>query len=566
MEFVEHSEAKQDHFGSDVLHNATENRRSANYKPNIWKYDFLQSLTSKYHNEEYGLRLDQRIHCVKEIFVEEKRGLAKLELVDRIQKLGLARHFQKEIKEVLDKILSTQNSISSIEENRYLPALSFKLLRQHGYKVSPDTVSTFLADNGKVPENISEGSVKDILEILECSHLAFEGENILEKAKTLALSSLNCASEQMYGDLLEEVVHAVELPSHWRVQWFDIKWYINHYEKQHHMDATLLNLAKLNFNIIQANHQDEVKELSGWWKILGLKEHLNFARDRLVECFMCAVGVASEPRYRSFRKWLTKAIKLVLVIDDVYDIYATFNELKHFTVAVEKWDDNEVQQLPKYMRICFQALNDITNETAFEIEREKNLALALVLPHLKKVVMDGLLQIIICRGKVVQRELYTIIARISKQCLDFIIRPNHSNSFFAIMHEVTEGLGEFLNRNHDLIYNESLIIRLCNDLGTGVAERERGDAASSILCYMNEMSVSEEEARNHIKWMIRETWKKINEECFTKMCSSRTFVSLTTNAARVAHTLYQNGDGFGIQDRDIGRQILSLVIEPFLEV
>ncbi|KAI4331800.1 hypothetical protein L6164_016755 [Bauhinia variegata] len=196
----------------------------------------------------------------------------------------------------------------------------------------------------------------------------------------------------MYGDLLEEVVH-------------------------------------------EANHQDEVKELSRWWKNLGLIEHLNFARDRIVECFMCAVGVASEPRYRSFRKWLTKAIKLVAVIDDVYDIYATFNELKQFTIAVEK-----------------------------------------------------------------------------------------------------------------------------------LAERERGDAASSILCYMNEMSVSEEEARNHIKWMIRETWKRINEECFTKMCSSQWFVSLTTNAARVAHTLYQNGDGLGIQDRDIRRQILSLVIEPFLEV
>ncbi|KAI4331799.1 hypothetical protein L6164_016754 [Bauhinia variegata] len=176
MEFVEHSEAKQEHFGSEVLHNATENRRSANYKPNIWKYDCLQSLTSKYNNEKYGLRLDQQIHCVKELFVEEKRGLAKLELVDRIQKLGLARHFQKEIKKVLDNILSTQNSNSSMEENRYLAALRFKLLRQHGYKVSPDTVSTFLADNGKVLENISEGSVQDILEILQCSHLAFEGE------------------------------------------------------------------------------------------------------------------------------------------------------------------------------------------------------------------------------------------------------------------------------------------------------------------------------------------------------------------------------------------------------
>ncbi|KAI4331803.1 hypothetical protein L6164_016758 [Bauhinia variegata] len=564
MEFVKHSEAKQEHFGTEVFHNATENRRSANYKPSIWKYNFLQSLTSKYDNEEYGLRLEQQIQGVKGLFVEEKRDLAKLELVDSIQKLGLASHFQREIKEVLDNILTTQSSNSSVKEIIYLSSLCFKLLRQHGYKVSTDKLSNFLVENGKVLKNTSEGSVKDILEILECSHLAVEGENVLENAKTLALSSLNCASERMCGDLLEEVVHSVELPSHWRVQWFDIKWYINHYQKQHRMDATLLNLAKLNFNIVQAKHQDEVKELSRWWKNLGLKEHLNFARDRLVECFMCAVGVASEPKYRSFRKWLTKAINLVLVIDDVYDIYATFEELKQFTIAVEKWDAKEVQQLPEYMRICFQALNDITNETASEIEREKNLDL--VLPHLKKVWMD------FCKSLYVEAKWY-------KESYTPSLQEYQSNAWisssgpiililalFAIMHEVTEGVGEFLKKNHDLIYNVSLVIRLCNDLGTGVAERERGDAASSIPCYMKEMVVSEEEARNHIKCMIRNAWKKINEECFTKVGSSQQFVSLAANAARVAHTLYQNGDGFGIQDRDIKQQILSLVVEPFLDV
>ena len=33
------------------------------------------------------------------------------------------------------------------------------------------------------------------------------------------------------------------------------------------------------------------------------------------------------------------------------------------------------------------------------------------------------------------------------------------------------------------------------------AERERGDTASSILCYMNEMNVSEEKARKKIQDM-----------------------------------------------------------------
>ena len=36
------------------------------------------------------------------------------------------------------------------------------------------------------------------------------------------------------------------------------------------------------------------------------------------------------------------------------------------------------------------------------------------------------------------------------------------------------------------------------------AERERGDAVSSILCYMNQKDASEEKARKHIQDMIPE--------------------------------------------------------------
>lgn len=73
-----------------------------------------------------------------------------------------------------------------------------------------------------------------------------------------------------------------------------------------------------------------------WWSNLGLAEKLDFARDRLVECFMCTVGLAFEPKYRSFRKWLTKVINLILIIDDVYDVYGSLEELKQFTKAVER--------------------------------------------------------------------------------------------------------------------------------------------------------------------------------------------------------------------------------------
>lgn len=64
---------------------------------------------------------------------------------------------------------------------------------------------------------------------------------------------------------------------------------------------------------------------------------MSFARNRLVESFMCAAGVASESKHRSLRKWLTKVIIFVLMIDDVYDIHASFEQLVPFTMSFQRF-------------------------------------------------------------------------------------------------------------------------------------------------------------------------------------------------------------------------------------
>lgn len=413
---------------------------------------------------------------------------------------------------------------------------------------------------------------KDVVELLEASHLGLEGEEILDEVKTCAINSLNdslSASSTNINKLSslvdDKLFHALELPSHWRVPWFDVKWQVEQYKKEKNMDPILLELAKLNFNTIQATLQSEVKELSRWWENLGIKKELSFARNRLVESFMCATGVAFEPKYKNFRQWLTKVIIFVLVIDDVYDIHASFEELKPFTLAFERWDDKELEELPEYMKICINALKDVTNEIAFEIGGENNFHI--VLPYLKKAWIDFCKALYMeakwyNKGHIPSLQEYLSNAWISSSGPLILL-----HSYFATMYQVTDdAIDDFLHSYEDLIYNVSLIIRLCNDLATTMAERERGDAASSILCYMNEMEDTEEKARNHIQDMIQKAWKKINKHCSTNSRDVRVrvdpFLTQAMNAARVAHTLYQNGDGFGIQDRDIKKHILSLFIEP----
>ncbi|KAM5588557.1 hypothetical protein ABKV19_006823 [Rosa sericea] len=449
-------------------------RRSANYKPNIWKYDFLESLNNNFDGEYYQIQIQKLIEDVKDLFGECKALglLAKLELIDSIQKLGLNSYFEKEIKETLDTIASVElknnsNPFISSEGDLYATALFFKILRQHGYKVSQDVFGVFMDEIGTLKKS-TFGDVKGMLELLEASNLAFEGENILDEAKAFLMVTLR-DTNTMCGDIdsciSKHVAYALKLSSQRRVQWFNVKWHIKAYEEDNTKQAnmtTLLELAKLNFNMVQATLQKDLREASKWWNNLDLTKNLDFARDRMVECFMCAVGLAFEPQYKSFRKSLTKVINLILIIDDVYDVYGSLEELNHFTKAVERWDVRETEQLPECMKICFQVLYNTTCEIAYEIEEEKGRNQ--VLPHLSKVWAD------FCKALLVEAEWYnkaytpSFEEHLSNGWISSSASLIFTHAFFATAHE--ERMDEFLHKNEDLVYNISLILRLLNDLGT----------------------------------------------------------------------------------------------------
>lgn len=93
---------------------------------------------------------------------------------------------------------------------------------------------------------------------------------------------------------------------------------------------------------------------------------------------------------------------------------------------------------------------------------------------------------------------------------------------------------------------------------------ERGDAPSSIVCHMREASVTEKQGREHIRKLISESWKKINGAVVMRRFPNRQqrMMRYIVNTARVATFIYQNGDGFGVQDRETRDQVLSCLIHP----
>ncbi|OIT31173.1 alpha-farnesene synthase [Nicotiana attenuata] len=133
---------------------------------------------------------------------------------------------------------------------------------------------------------------------------------------------------------------------------------------------------------------------------------------------------------------------------------------------------------------------------------------------------------------------------------------------FGLTNKITKETLDLYEDCREIIYHTSVVIRLCNDQGTSAAELERGDVASSILCYMQQENVSEDVAREHIESLILDSWKKINYHFNTLSTSHRKLLKHVVNEARMAHVMYQFGDGFGVQDGETRDQVMFNLVRP----
>ncbi|XP_060963578.1 terpene synthase 10-like isoform X1 [Cannabis sativa] len=572
-------------------------RRSANYQPPLWHFDYVQSLSTPFKEGAYAKRVEkvkEEVRVMVKRAREEEKPLSQLELIDVLQRLGISYHFEDEINDILKYIYNNNNNVYNTNKNNvYANSLEFRLLRQHGYPVSQEIFSTCKDERGNFM--VSSNDIKGMLSLYEASFYLVENENgileetrqttkkyleeyiimIMEKQQSLLDHNNNYDYDYDYDYDYELVSHALELPLHWRMLRLESRWFIDVYEKRLDMNPTLLMLAKLDFNIVQSTYQDDLKYVFRWWKNTGLGEKLKFARDRMMVNFLWTIGVSFEPHYKSLRRMATKVNALITIIDDIYDVYGTLDELELFTNVVERWDVSAMNGLPEYMKSCFLALHNFINDFAFDVLKGKSL-------HVKKYLQKTWADL--CKsylrearwyydGYTPRFEEYIENAWISisgpvilSHLYFFVVNPNEED---ALLSTCFDGYPT-------IIRHSSMILRLTNDLATSTDELKRGDVPKSIQCKMHEDGVSEEKARQHIKLLINETWKFLNKDCinldddYSPMFSksnnniNKAFIEMCLNLGRMSHCIYQYGDGHGIQDRQTKDHVLSLLIHPIL--
>ncbi|KAK1393329.1 myrcene synthase, chloroplastic-like [Heracleum sosnowskyi] len=525
-------------------------RRSGNYAPSTWDYDFFQSLNSDFKGEicsSHASDLKEEVRML--LNKEEMDSLDKVELVDSIQRLGVCYHFEDEIQRILEAICDCNEKWD--DQDLYATSLKFRLLRQHNFNVPQEVFKDFMDESGKFKASLSK-DMKGILYLYEASYHSTKDEKIMEEAqdftKTLMKNYMtNISSED---DKLGELVsHALELPLHWREPRHEARWFIDFYETssmvlEENMNSySLLQFAKLDYNMVQSIYQDELKHLSRWWKRTEWGEKLTFARARLMECFYWSVGYNSRPEFGYARRVLTAVTAFITTIDDIYDVYATLEELEVLTKLTKRWDATELDQLPDYMKICFTEFYNEINEIADVAQRKHGVS---VLPYLQKVWTD------VFEAYLLEAQWYHIGYKPSlREYLDnawiSITGPVIlTHSYFLTATSITDEALQCLKTYPYIIRLSATILRLADDLGTSSHEMERGDTPKSIQCYMNDTGVSEEEAREHIKYMISETWKELNEErLVVQSIFPKTFIDMCLNLARISLSVYLYGDGHG---------------------
>ncbi|KAF8020236.1 hypothetical protein BT93_G0824 [Corymbia citriodora subsp. variegata] len=542
-------------------------RRSGNFHPSIWGDYFLKYACDSNSMSSQGIAKEQ----VERLKGEVRKMLTsamdnpseKLNLIDQIQRLGLAYHFEIEIDKELEQIHKSyfEFQCGNNDDDLHTTALLFRLLRQQGYNVSCEMFNKFKDNKGNFRKSLI-ADIQGLLSLFEACHLGFHGDDILNDALAFTMTHLESIDKgKVSRNLEKEVSHALNQPIHKGLPRLEARHYIQLYQEEPSHNEVLLSLAKLDFNLLQEQHQKELNNITRWWKDLEAEKKFPFARDRLVELYFWMSGVYFEPKYEATREILTKMIAIVSIFDDLYDIYATLAELEVFTEAIERWDVDAKDGLPEYMQVCYQTLLDLYDDFGYRFTRKGQ---SYYLFYAKEV-MKNHVRAYFAEAKWFHQnhmptmEEYMSIASISIGC-ELLL----GTSFLGMEDIITKNDFEWLLFSDPKMVKASKIVsRLMDDIAGHKFEQERGHSPSSVECFVKQYKVTEEEAKEELRKRVVDAWKDMNEELHHLTVVPKLLPLRILNFARVFHVVYNDEkDHYTHPGTKFKEHVTSLLINP----
>ncbi|KAE8678069.1 Delta-cadinene synthase isozyme A [Hibiscus syriacus] len=469
--------------------------------------------------------------------------LHKLRLIDTIKRLGVSYHFEREIEEALHNAYEHHYNYDQTLE---ATSLRFRLLRESGFNVPCETFSKFKDDEGNFSKSLTS-DVNGLLELYEAAHLLVHGEVILEEALAFTTTHLELAKAagNLEYPLSTLVSNALYQPIRKSFPRLEARRFIAIYQDDASDDKTLLKFAVLDFNL--------------WRKDLDFATKLPFARERLVELYFWMLGMYFEPKYSFATEILTKVVTMISIMDDKYDSYGTFEELQLLTDAIQRWDDDCVNQLPDYMKLFYKPLLDLYKEVEEAMGRQgQSYCVQYSINQFKQLSESYFAEVKWYHENYVPTMEEYMRVGVTSAATTAI----NGTSLVGMGSVLTPEIFNWSSNDPKIIVACAVYARLFDDI---VTHKERVHCASAVECYMREHGISEEEACSELKKQVDTVWKDINHEMMFGETSKVVPMSVLTrvlNLIRDVEFMYKAGDGYTHVGETTKDGITLLLIDP----
>ncbi|KAI3806002.1 hypothetical protein L1987_21891 [Smallanthus sonchifolius] len=278
--------------------------------------------------------------------------------VDRLQRLGISRYFKSEIEDCVgyihkywtkDGICWARNSnVQDIDDT----AMGFRVLRMHGYDVTPDVFRQFEKDGKFVCfAGQSTQAVTGMFNLYRASQVLFPEERILEDAKKFSYNYLK--EKQSTNELLDKWIIAKDLPGEvgyaLNVPWYaslprlETRFYLEQYGGEDDVwigktlyrmgyvsNDTYLEMAKLDYNNCLAIHQLEWNTMQQWYVDFSIEQFkTRNATSLLVSYYLAAASIFEPERCNERIVWA----KTTVLVDTISSFFESSHLSKEDRVA-----------------------------------------------------------------------------------------------------------------------------------------------------------------------------------------------------------------------------------------
>ncbi|CAI9289406.1 unnamed protein product [Lactuca saligna] len=509
-------------------------RPLTDFPPSLWGDRFLSFSLDNSQLEELAKAMEEPKEQLRRLIIDQTiDSNKKLSLIYYVYRLGLSYHFMEDIDGQLDKLFKELNLQDYHEADLYTISLLFHVFRSHGYKLPSDVFKKFKdCSSGAFKEDMIT-DVKATLNFYECTQLRIRGESILDEAFVFTEAQLKSVENTLEGNLAQQVKHALKTPFH----------------RGHTM---------VHIEYLQLLHKEELRIISQWWKDMNFDVIAPYARNRVTELYVWVLALFLEPYYSHARIISSKVIVFLSLLDDTYDAYATIEEMRLITDAINRWEISAMGQLPEFFKPFYEII--LKEYDGFK----------------KQVPQEGRVNLVEASKHALQEQVRSYHQEAEWRHIGYVPSFEEymkngliSSSYNLLSKTALIGMGKIVTEqgfawyeSHPKILTASeTISRLHDDAKTFEYERERGMTATGVDAYMKTFGVSENVAVNEIMKKVENAWDDINEGCLKPREVPMDLISPIVNLARMIDITYRYDDQYTFPENTFKEYITLLFLD-----